>query len=77
MFSKKNLAMPDNKGEIKVALDIIKDIGYEKGLCQLLNTDKETGIVGDVADLNRRRTTFGKSNIKQASIEPFYDILSR
>jgi len=28
MFSKKNLAMPDNQGEIKVALDIIKDIGY-------------------------------------------------
>ncbi len=47
MFEKKNLAMPDNQGETKISLNILKDIGYQKGLCQLLNTNVETGIVGD------------------------------
>jgi hypothetical protein len=28
MFDKKNLAMPDNQGEIKISLEILKSIGY-------------------------------------------------
>lgn len=46
--------MPDNEGEIKVSLNILKAIGYKQGLCQLLNSDPDTGICGDVADLERR-----------------------
>ena len=37
-----------------MALNILKEIGYNHGLCQLLNSDPETGIVGDIADINRR-----------------------
>jgi hypothetical protein len=46
--------VPDNKGEIKVSLNILRDIGYKHGLCQLLNTDPDTGICGDAADIKRR-----------------------
>jgi hypothetical protein len=28
MFSKSNLSMPDNQGEIKVSLNILKAVGY-------------------------------------------------
>jgi hypothetical protein len=43
----------------------------------LLNSDAETGIVGDLADINRRKNIFGRHQIRQASIESFTDILSR
>jgi|APSaa5957512535_1039671.scaffolds.fasta_scaffold291842_1 hypothetical protein len=33
MFAQKNLKMPDNQGEIKTSLNILKDIGYSYGLC--------------------------------------------
>lgn len=46
-FDKRNVRMPDNEGECRIALNIIRDCGYTDGLCQLLNTDKETGIIGD------------------------------
>jgi len=46
--------MPDNEGEIKVSLSILKAIGYKHGLCQLLNSDPDTGICGDDADIKRR-----------------------
>jgi hypothetical protein len=32
-------------------LSILKECGYNRGLCNLLNTDFETGIVGDIADI--------------------------
>jgi len=53
-FSKKNIAKPDNYGESRVSLNILKDCGYNHGLCRLLNTDKDTGIIGDKTDLLRR-----------------------
>jgi magnesium-transporting ATPase (P-type) len=58
-------------------LNILKTIGYNKGLCVLLNSDSETGIVGDAADINRRKNIFGRHQIRHASIESFTDILSR
>lgn len=53
-FDKRNLATPDNFGECKESLNILKTCGYTPGLLQLLNTHKETGIVGDKKDLARR-----------------------
>jgi hypothetical protein len=69
MFTKKNLLMPDNEGEIKVSLNILKACGYKRGLCQLLSTDPDTGICGDVADIKRRKEMFGRHQIKHAKIE--------
>jgi hypothetical protein len=46
-FLKKNIKTPDNQGECRVSLNILKECGYNYGLCMLLNTDMETGIIGD------------------------------
>jgi len=53
-FTKKNLAVPENKGESRQSLNILKACGYNTGLCNLLATDARTGIVGDAADIIRR-----------------------
>ena len=53
-FEKKNLKQPDNQGECRVSLNILKDCGYNRGLCRLLNTNMDSGIIGDVKDLERR-----------------------
>jgi len=46
--------MPDNQGEIKTALHILREIGYNQGICSLLSTDPDSGIVGDMTDIKRR-----------------------
>ena len=53
-FTKQNLALPLNKGESRQSLNILKACGYTAGLCNLLSTDSQTGIVGDAADITRR-----------------------
>ena len=58
-FNKKNIRMPDNDGECRTSLNILKDCGYNDQLCKRLCTDKDTGIIGDAGDLNRRRKIFG------------------
>jgi hypothetical protein len=58
-FDKKNIREPDNQGECRVALNVLRDCGYNDGLCKLLNSDKDTGIIGDSKDLQRRRKLFG------------------
>jgi hypothetical protein len=32
-FTKKNIAEPENKGESRVALNVLKECGYNEGLC--------------------------------------------
>ena len=71
MFDKKNVSMPVNEGEIKTSLNILKDMGYNKGLCQHLATSKENGIVGDELDILRRQAVFGKQKIAMPKIEGF------
>ena len=46
-FEKKNMKQPDNEGEARTSLNILEDCGFNRGLCRLLNTDMETGIIGD------------------------------
>jgi len=46
-FQKQNIRKPDNQGECRNSLNILKECGYNEGLCKLLNTDIETGISGD------------------------------
>ena len=76
-FSAKNRALPDNEGESRTALNILRDCGYAEGLCQLLSTDKDTGIVGDKADLKRRQLNFGKHKIRMPVIDSFMTLAAR
>jgi hypothetical protein len=46
-FEKKNIKRPDNQGECRISLNILKECGYNRGLCRLLDTDMESGIIGD------------------------------
>lgn len=54
MFTKKNVARPENQGESRVALNVLRTCGYAEGLCELLSTDMNTGIIGDKEDIERR-----------------------
>jgi len=76
-FEKKNIKEPDNVGECRVSLNILRDCGYNHGLCRLLNTDKETGIIGDKKDLERRQALFGKHSIALPKIQSFWVLLAR
>ena len=76
-FSKKRLRMPDNDGECRISLNILKECGYTHGLCNLLSTNYETGIVGDAEDIKRRQKVFGHHFIALPSIETFETLLSR
>jgi len=77
MFKGQYLKDPDNTGETKIALDILKDCGYNNGLVQLLVTNKESGIIGDKKDLERRRKHFGVNSIAIPTITPFHEILAK
>jgi hypothetical protein len=76
-FEKKNIKLPDNDGESRISLNILRDCGYSHGVCRLLNTDKETGIVGDKQDILRRQNVFGKHTIAMPTISSFWMLLSR
>jgi len=53
-FEKRNMKKPDNEGEARISLNILKDVNYNTGLCKRLCSDPETGIIGDLKDLQRR-----------------------
>ena len=53
-FEKKNMKKPDNEGEARISLNMLKDVNYNAGLCRRLSSDPETGIIGDDKDLKRR-----------------------
>jgi Ca2+-transporting ATPase len=76
-FLKKNIRQPDNKGECRNSLNILKECGYNEGLCKLLSTDIETGIGGDVEDIKRRQAVFGKHSIALPKIQSFFNLLAR
>lgn len=46
-FNKENTKVPDNDGECRITLNILKACGYNKGLCAHLNTDLQNGVLGD------------------------------
>jgi len=76
-FLPQNIKKPDNQGECKISLNILRDCGYNEGLCALLNTDAETGIIGDKEDIERRQVAFGKHSIALPQIQSFYTLLAR
>ena len=76
-FNKKNLATPDNDGETRISLEMLKECGYNDGFCQLLATDPETGLVGDELDITRRQAVYGKHEIAMPKIEGFIKLTAR
>ena len=76
-FDKRNVREPDNQGECRVALNVLRDCGYSAGLCALLSTDPDTGIIGDARDLQRRQRLFGKHSIALPKVQPFATLLAR
>ena len=76
-FDKRNVREPDNQGECRVALNVLRDCGYNAGLCALLSTDPDTGIIGDARDLQRRHKLFGKHSIALPKVQTFLTLLAR
>jgi hypothetical protein len=66
---------PDNKGECRNTLNMLKECQYNKGLARLLGTDIKTGIIGDKPDIERRQNIFGKHTIALPKISSFATIL--
>jgi hypothetical protein len=76
-FSKKNVKRPANQGECRTALNVLRSCGYAEGLCELLSTDINNGIIGDKADVERRQEAFGKHSIALPKIPGFFLFMSR
>ena len=76
-FTKKHLRMPDNEGEVRTALTILRDCGYNEGVCKLLNTNSATGILGDEEDIKRRQKLFGRNQTFLPKIQDFRTLLAR
>lgn len=66
---------PDNEGEARISLNILREVDYNSGLCRRLCSDPETGIIGDPNDLQRRQQIFGKHSIALPEIQTFFDLL--
>jgi hypothetical protein len=67
-FNKEHTKLPDNEGECRIALNLLKACGYNAGLCSHLCTDPGNGIIGDAADLRRRKEVFGAHSIAMPHI---------
>lgn len=76
MFDKKNLKLPENQGESRQSLNVLRECGYHEGVLQLLVTDKDTGIVGDRLDVTRRQRLFGRNKIALPQSTPFHELLA-
>lgn len=76
-FLSQNIKEPDNTGECRVSLNMLAECGYNDGLCALLNTDPDTGIIGDQEDIERRIKQFGGHQIALPKIQSFFTLLAR
>jgi magnesium-transporting ATPase (P-type) len=76
LFSKNNIAMPQNFGETRRSLMMIKSCNYMQGLAQQLDTHTTTGVVGDVEDMNRRTKIYGKNVLAIPKFPSFIDMLA-
>ena len=74
-FNKDNTKLPDNEGECRITLNILKKCGYNQGLCAHLNTDPVNGILGDQKDMRRRRAAFGTHKMALPQSQAFKTIL--
>ena len=59
LFEKKYYQMPLDLGRIRLSLNLLRQHGYARGLCDLLSTDIDSGIFGGAEDIKRRQRAFG------------------
>lgn len=76
-FDKKNMQQPNNLGEARQTLNLLKDCGYTDGLLKLLVTDGTTGIIGSETDIQRRKQIFGENKVTLPTITSFFDQFAR
>jgi magnesium-transporting ATPase (P-type) len=74
-FERDHQKHPDNEGELRECLIILEHVKYYEGLIKSLATDRETGIIGDVKDIKRRKKFFGKNKKSLPSVRTFWQIL--
>lgn len=54
---------------------ILERVGLNNGLLDKLATDAETGIIGDVKDINRRKKFFGENTRSLPRIRSYLEVL--
>jgi hypothetical protein len=64
--------MPDNDGERRECLIILEKVDWQEGLIKSLASDPETGIIGDVKDIKRRKKFFGKNKKSLPHVRSFW-----
>jgi magnesium-transporting ATPase (P-type) len=74
-FEREHNKKPDNHGEKRECLIILERVGLNDGLLDKLATDAETGIIGDVKDINRRKKFYGQNDRSLPSIRGYHQIL--
>jgi len=67
--------MPDNAGERRECLTILEKVDWKDGLLAKLVTDAETGIIGDVKDIKRRKKFFGANERSLPTVRSFWAVL--
>lgn len=71
LFEKKYYQMPLDLGRIRLSLNLLRQHGYVRGLCDLLSTDIDSGIFGGADDIKRRQRAFGVHIHPQPSFAGF------
>jgi len=74
-FLRDHLRKPDNYGEVRESLKILDKVGGYNGLLHFVSSCKETGIIGDVKDIARRKKFFGKNYKRIPRIHSYLSIL--
>merc|ERR1712151_255072 len=74
-FERRHNICPENLGEKRECLIILEHVGLNEGLLEKLATDAETGIIGDVKDINRRKKFFGENERSLPKIRSYLEIL--
>lgn len=75
-FGKRNLYLhvgAQEGTEKRVSLDILRDCNYANpGLCNILNTNPQTGITAEVQDVERRKRVFGNNKLPLPKMDQFW-----
>lgn len=76
-FYREHMKKPseDNSEARRINLEILEKVGWNSGLLASLATHAETGIIGDVKDLQRRKKFFGQNKISLPTTRSFFSIL--
>lgn len=74
-FRREHMKMSENLGSRRESLVILEKVGYIDGLMGAIQSDPETGIVGDLKDLARREKFFGENKRSLSKTRSFMSIL--